>query len=158
VNGGIELDATSLLAKAPGGMTLAAVEGELLGSGLTLDVHGAKESSETVADWLAAGARGARSAWLDPADHQVAGVDMTLHDGRTVHVRPAPRRAVGPDLIALVVGMGERFAKVDHAWLRVHPIGAVRPNHGELKVDLDPPVGQGEARLLHAIAARLESK
>jgi len=146
------LDRKSLLVRVDGGTTLAAVEAELESSGLTLDVRGAKASEETVAAWLAGGARGARSAWLDPADHLLAGMDVRLHDGRAIEVRPAPRRAVGPDLVALIVGMGERYAKVERAWLRVHASGVSRPDLGELAVDLDPPLDPAEARLMDAIA------
>jgi alkyldihydroxyacetonephosphate synthase len=149
------VDAESLLACASGSMTLADVECELASSRLTLDVEGAKASRETVAGWLASGAPGAREAWLDPADHLVAGIDLRLHDGRAVTIRPAPRRAVGPDLLALVMGAAERFVRVERAWLRIHPVGVRRPNLGALAVDPDPPVSAEEARLLDAIALRL---
>jgi alkyldihydroxyacetonephosphate synthase len=149
------LDEKSLLARIDGSMTLAEVEGALAPSGMTLDVPGAETSPETVAAWLAGGARGARDAWLDPADHLVAGLDLRLHDGRRIVVRPAPRRAVGPDLIALVVGMGERFGKVEQAWVRVHPVGVKRPSVGPVAVELDPAVSEEEARLLDAMTAQL---
>jgi alkyldihydroxyacetonephosphate synthase len=146
------LDAKSLLAQVDGAMTLAAVERELAKWAMTLDVEGAERSEETVALWLAGGARGARDAWLDPADHLVAGLELRLMDGRTVVVRPAPRRAVGPDLMALFVGMGERFGRVERAWLRVHPKGVKRPSVGRLAVEADPAVSEEEARLLEAMA------
>jgi alkyldihydroxyacetonephosphate synthase len=149
------LDAKSLLARVDGAMTLAAVERELATSMMTLDVDGADRSEETVAAWLAGGARGARDAWLDPADHLVAGLDLRLKDGRSVVVRPAPRRAVGPDLIALAFGMGERFGTVERAWLRVHPRGVPRPSVGKLAVPADPALSEEEARLLAAVARSL---
>jgi len=152
------LDERSLLAEVDGSMTLAEVESALASSAMTLDVSGAESARETVAGWLASGARGARDAWLDPADHLVAGLDFRLHDGRGVVVRPAPRRSVGPDLIALVVGMGERFGKVERAWLRVHRVGVRRPNVGRLDVDKDPLLLPEEARLLEAIATEVASR
>ena len=148
-------DEKSLLVRVDGSMTLAEVEGVLARSGMTLDVEGAEGSRETVATWLASGARGARDPWLDPADHLVAGLDLLLHDGLEIVVRPAPRRAVGPDLIALVVGMGERFGKVERAWLRVHPARITRPSVGKLSVERDPLLLPDEARLLEAIATEL---
>jgi alkyldihydroxyacetonephosphate synthase len=151
----IVVDRKSLLVSVDGAMTLGEVEASLLELGLTLDVVGPKEGKEPVASWLAAGARGARDGWLDPADHLIAGCDERLHDGSRFEIRPAPRRAVGPDLIALVAGMGERFAKIERAWLRVHPIGVERPNQGRLEVDPDPGVSREEAGLLGALAARL---
>jgi alkyldihydroxyacetonephosphate synthase len=152
----LALDEKSLLARVDGGATLAEIESALATSGMTLDVEGATDSRETIAAWLASGAHGARDAWLDPADHLVAGLEVKLHDGRSLVVRPAPRRAVGPDLIALIVGMGERYGKVASAWLRVHPKGAKRPDVGRLLVDLDPPLSPEEAGLLATIASELE--
>ena len=70
-------------------------------------------------------------------------------------IRPAPRRAVGPDLTALLVGAGGRFGRVDRAWMRVHPIGARRHEAPAFALDRDPPVSQGEASLLDAIGRAL---
>jgi alkyldihydroxyacetonephosphate synthase len=147
----VTVDRKSLLAQVDGKMTLAEVEASLALSGLTLDVAGAKGNGRTIASWLAAGAEGARQAWLDPADHLVAGCEVVLKDGTRFEIRPAPRRAVGPDLVALVVGMSERFGAIERAWLRVHPVGVRRPDHGGLALDPDPPVSEGEAGLLDAI-------
>jgi len=151
----VKVDRRSLLAYVDGEMTLGEVEASLTVSGLTLDVAGAKGDEQTVASWLAGGARGARGTWLDPADHLIAGCEVMLSDGTRFEIRPAPRRAVGPDLVALFVGMGERFGTIEGAWLRVHPIGVERPNHGGLALDPNPPVSDGESRLLETIAASL---
>jgi alkyldihydroxyacetonephosphate synthase len=153
----VTIDRKSLLAEVDAGLTLREVETQLASSELTLDVEGAQTSNETIASWLARGAKGARDAWLDPADHLVAGLEMRLHDGTLVAIRPAPRRAVGPDLVTLVVGMEERYARVERVWLRVHRVGVKRPNVGKLAVDLDPPLESGEKRLLEAIARSLET-
>jgi alkyldihydroxyacetonephosphate synthase len=153
----LAIDEESLLVQVEGRATLAEVEGALGFAGLTLDVAGAKGSRETVAAWLAAGADGARDAWLDPADHLLAGLDLRLHDGRVIVVRPAPRRAVGPDLVTLVVGMRERFGRVERAWLRVHRVGVRRADVGSLEGDRDPVLSPGESALLDAIEAALRS-
>lgn len=150
------LDRTSLLARVDGAMTLGEVEATLAPSGFTIDVEGATGSSERVADWLAAGARGARDTWLDPADHLVAGLDARLHDGRALVVLPTPRRSVGPDLIAMVVGMEGRFATLERAWLRVHPVDVARPNVGTLVGDRNPELTTEEAKLLDLTRAALE--
>lgn len=150
------LDKASLLARVDGAMTLREVEASLAPSGFTLDVEGAADSSERVADWLAAGARGARDAWLDPADHLIAGLDARLRDGRALVVLPAPRQSVGPDLIAMVVGMEGRFATLERAWLRVHPAGVTRPNVGTLVGDRNPALTREEKALLDLTRAALE--
>ena len=147
-----EIDRTSLLVRVPAAATLASIERALAGEGLTL---GVAATDDAVGDWLARGAPGAPSSFADPADHLVAGVTATLVNGATLEVRPSPRRAVGPDLLALVAGANERFASIDHVWLRVHVAGARRAALPVPHVDLDPPVSNEEAALLDAIAREL---
>jgi alkyldihydroxyacetonephosphate synthase len=154
----LTLDRVSLLVEVDARMGLAACEAELRGEGLTLALettaptHG---ESTIVGDWLARGAAGAPDPWADPADHLVAGLTATLKDGRTLSIRPAPRRAVGPDLIALVVGMDERYARLERVWLRVHPLDAPRPATHPLVAERNPPLTNDERRLLEALASTL---
>ena len=154
--GGIAIDEESLLVHAPGATPLGAVEAALAAAGLTLgldDLDAVRD--RTVASWLAAGAPGAPDAWRDPVDHLVAGLDARLPSGERLEVRPAPRRAVGPDLIALFVGAGGRFGAIDRAWLRVHRDGARRPETSPFALDRDPPVSPEEEALLAAIEREL---
>jgi alkyldihydroxyacetonephosphate synthase len=150
------LDHTSQLADVEGGELVTDVEAELERHGFTLGLE-RPPPAMTVDAWLASGAPGARDAWLDPADHLVAGLDARLHDGRNLHVAPSPRRAVGPDLVALVVGARGRFARVTRAWLRVHARGASRPTTSPFAHGPDAPVSPGEARLLDAIETALRN-
>lgn len=150
----IEIDDVSLLVHVDGATTLGALEAALAPKGLTLGVDG--HGDATVAGWLAAGAPGTPSLFHDPADHLVAGITATLVNGERLTIAPAPRRAVGPDLVALIVGGHERFAKVDAVHLRVfrkdtRPVREPLP-HG---VDLDPPLNAGETKMLDAIAHAL---
>jgi alkyldihydroxyacetonephosphate synthase len=144
------LDRASLLVEVDAGTTLGTCEAALRAEGLTLGLEAADEAL-AVGPWLARGAPGARDPWTDPADHLVAGLTATLHDGRTLSVRPAPRRAVGPDLIALVVGMEERYARVERAWLRVHLVNAARAHAHALVGERNPPLTEGERVVLEAI-------
>jgi alkyldihydroxyacetonephosphate synthase len=109
----IELDRESLLVHARGSDRLADLEIALAKDSLTLDLETIPDA--TVATWLETGAEGARSAWLDPADHLVAGITTSEFT-----IKPAPRRAVGPDLLSLVLGMRGRFVHIESVWLRVH--------------------------------------
>ena len=109
----IELDLESLLVHAKGTERLADLESTLALQGLTLDLETMPDL--TVASWLETGAEGARSAWLDPADHLVAGITTNRFS-----IKPAPRRAVGPDLLALVLGARGQFVQIESVWLRVH--------------------------------------
>jgi alkyldihydroxyacetonephosphate synthase len=151
----IELDRKSLLARVAGAANLEAVETALEREGLTLGVARGGIGAETVAAWLARGAPGAASPFADPADHVVAGVTATLTNGSVLDVRPSPRRAVGPDLMALLFGANGRFASIDHAWLRVHARDARRVALSVARLELDAPVSSGEAALLDAIEREL---
>jgi alkyldihydroxyacetonephosphate synthase len=147
----LSIDRESLLACVEGGPKLDEVERELRTHGLTLDAS-IPSPAPTLAEWLSRGAPGARDRWLDPVDQLLAGLEATLKDGRTLSIRPAPRRAVGPDLTALFVGAGERFGRIDRAWMRVHPLGVLRPTSPAFVCDRDPPLSAGESHLLDAIS------
>jgi alkyldihydroxyacetonephosphate synthase len=146
----IQIDHESLLVRLDGGFDLATAERTVNQHNLTLDVR-APNRPACVATWLAEGAPGARDPWLDPVDHLVAGLDARLTDGRSLNLRPAPRRAVGPDLVALFVGAGERFGMIERAWLRVHRRDAVRPTAPPFEHERDPAPTTAESALVDAI-------
>lgn len=149
----VTIDRTSLLVEVDGETTLADVETTLVREGLTLDVE-RDALTFTAREWLDRGAPGARDRWLDPADQLLAGLDATLKDGRTLSIRPAPRRATGPDLVALVVGCGGRFATVTRVWLRIHVLGVARPT-APFDRPRDPPMSDEESALVAAFSAEL---
>jgi alkyldihydroxyacetonephosphate synthase len=150
----VEIDTTSLLANASGETEVGTLERRLGEVGLTLDAR-FDEPGATVAEWLARGAPGARDRWLDPVDQLIAGLEATLADGRPLRIRPAPRRAVGPDLSSLFVGAGGRFGRVESAWLRVHARGVTRPVSSPFQLDRDPPLSSDESSLLDRLAVAL---
>ena len=153
---GIDIDATSLLVEVHASKTLDALETELAARGFTLGVTLDEAGAAlAVGDWLAKGAPGAASMFADPADHLVAGLEATLVNGKKLEVRPGPRRAVGPDLTALLVGTQQRFGRIDRAWLRIHRRDARRPALPLPGGDLDPPVTDAEARLIDAVQRAL---
>ncbi len=148
-----QVDLESLLADFSGDTTLAEAEAALGKEGLTL---GASSAPMTVAEWIARGAPGARDAWLDPADHLIAGFEATLKSGTVIKVRPAPRRAVGPDLLALLFGAKGRYGTITRAWLRVHRLGVPRATTSTPFVsERNPAVSSDEEALLAAIAREL---
>jgi alkyldihydroxyacetonephosphate synthase len=150
------VDAKSLVADVPGSLTLAQVEQALSRDALTLDlVRGVAPGEATVADWLADGAPGARDPWVDPVDHLVAGLDARLRDGMELRIRPGPRRAVGPDLVALFFGARGRFGTIERAHLRIHVLSARRASTHPFVHPRDPPLSAGETQLLDAIAREL---
>ncbi len=150
----ISLDAKSLLVEVSADVTVAELEASLLRADYTLCLSGAPPDG-TVGAWLAAGARGARCPWDDPADHLVAGFQAKHRGtGEDLDVRAAPRKSVGPDLLALVVGMRERYFVLTRVWLRIFPRDA-RPVVAPFTAPADGPVSPEESALMARIAAEL---
>lgn len=146
------LDRESMLVHASGAATLAEVERALERDGLTLalDPDALSRSRDTTLDaWIASGAPGAPDPWSDPVDHLVAGFTARLASGAALVVRPAPRRAVGPDLFALFLGMQGRVGALTSVHLRAH--GASRPRPMPTSIPRDPPLSQGEAAWIDAV-------
>lgn len=114
------LDALSGLIEVAGAHTLAEVERAMEGASESLGLGAGAPDLErtTVAAWIASGAAGAPDPWGDPVDQLVAGFVAELASGATLRVRPCPRRAVGPDLLALFHGVGERVGRIHAAHLR----------------------------------------
>lgn len=150
----LTIDRTSLLVNTDAERTLGDLEDRLASERLTLGFPlDAELRALTVAEWFARGTPGAPSSFADPADHVVAGLSGTLGE-RVLTMRPCPRRAVGPDLMALFHGTGERLGRVTSAWLRVHARDAERATatrSARLDHPLDPPLGDDEARVFEAI-------
>ncbi len=146
------IDRESLLVEVPASMPLAEIEHELSRAGLTLRIAATREP---VGDWLARGAPGSPSPFSDPADHLVAGLTATLRGGRPLVLRPSPRRAAGPDLIALVVGASHRFATLERVWLRVHLPGARTVARETPELAAEPPLSDGEEAILAALEREL---
>ncbi len=148
------LDRASLLVHASGESTLAAVEAALAPEGLSLALAPQADRDLTIDRWIAGGARGAPDPWEDPVDHTVAGFTARLPSGADLEVRPAPRRAVGPDLFALYLGTGGRAGVVTSAHLRAFGEGRARPLR--TSIDREPPLTEAERtwidRALDAVA------
>ena len=152
----ITLDRASMLVHAPGSATVGEIAKALAADGLSL-CRGARElpAAPTVSAWIADGLQGAPDPWLDPVDHAVAGFTARLASGGAISVRPAPRRATGPDLFALFAGMHEKAGTITSAWLRVDRDGASRslPRTLATSLDRNPPVAAPEAAWLDRAAA-----
>lgn len=151
----IELDVESLLVHVRGKTPVGDVERALSAHALTLGLEPVPKLS--VARWIGEGAPGAASPWTDPVDHLVAGFSARFPDGRLLEVRPAPRRSVGPDLFALILGQRARYLTLVECWLRVHRLGARRP-HAPFNAPVPGPLNAAEAALSDAIARELGSR
>jgi len=116
---GWTVDPVSGLAKAPGKMKVAQVERALEAEGRTLALDGPPPDID-VNTFVAHGMRELGDPLSDPVDQRLAGFAATTTAEVELEVRPAPRRATGPDLSALFVGAAGRVGRIDHAWLRAH--------------------------------------
>lgn len=154
---GVQIDELSLLSRAPGEMRLAEIERELGRRGLTLGLTGSLDMRMTVREWLARGAPCSRDLWEDPVDILVAGLAAELPSGARLEIRPAPRRAVGPDLTALFVGAGERYGKVLDATLRVYRKGGQPARACDYYGIRDPELNEGEEMLAARFAEKIKS-
>ncbi len=121
----LALDERSELVHVQAGRTVQALERFLRVRGRTLGL-GEPPPDEPIASWLARGAPGLRSADDDPVAPRLVGLEAVLPDGRWLRVRPAPRRATGPDVMALFVGTGHRFGVVATVHLPCPRRGAAR--------------------------------
>ncbi len=105
-SGDLLIDEISLLASTRGDRTLGAIEDEAHARGMTLRIN-EMQRDETVSAWIARGAPGSPDPFEDPVDHVVAGFSARLKSGAFLHVPEGPRKAVGPDLLALFWGTNE---------------------------------------------------
>jgi alkyldihydroxyacetonephosphate synthase len=127
----------------------------LASHGLTLGLTSRPDPSLDVARWIARGLPGASDPWSDPVAQPIAGLVARLHRGGTLVIRPAPRRAVGPDLLALFAGAGEQLGVVQTATLCVRrrevPSARVLP----FAIERNPPLSDGEKQAWARLVAEL---
>jgi alkyldihydroxyacetonephosphate synthase len=121
----LDRDETSHLVHAQAGHSVARLEYDLQRRGRTLGVR-TPWPEQTVGQWLASGAPGGPAAADDPVAQLVAGLEALLPDGRHVAIRPAPRRALGPDLAAAMVGARGRLGILVAAHLVTRPLVRAR--------------------------------
>lgn len=112
----LDVDDSSRIIHVSGEALISDVEEEAKRHGWTLGFH---ESAATmpVGKWILAGAPGARDKENDPVDQWLAGIEVVLTDGRELQIKPAPRRAVGPDWLTTMIGSRGRLGTVASAHL-----------------------------------------
>jgi alkyldihydroxyacetonephosphate synthase len=149
---GFSLDVASRTATFPAAMTLDEAQSRLAPHGHRLPCEA---TGQTLGAWLESGAVGAPDRWQDPVDHLVAGLRATMLDGAELRVAPCPRRAVGPDLTALLLGARRRYGSLIDVDLRVcardERPARVLPYQGPR----NPPLEPGEASLADRIERSL---
>jgi alkyldihydroxyacetonephosphate synthase len=107
----LSIDEESGIAHVEVGATVSKLEAALIREGLTLRQDPPLHPNATIGQSLPA---------LGGA---LCGMEAVLPDGRALRIRPAPRRAVGPDLLALVTVAGPRVLVPCAVYLRVRRLG-----------------------------------
>lgn len=105
------LDRTSQIADFDARVTLDEASNLAFKNGLSLP-HGEGQGSLRLGDWVGQGFPSSASRWADPVSHPLAGFEAVLSSGAAFTERAAPRRAEGPDLSALFVGMRGRCGEL----------------------------------------------
>lgn len=142
-------DDMSLLVHSNGETSLGALEDLAMARGMTLGIDSI-DRTETLASFVARGAPGAPDPFEDPADHLVAGWTATLASGDEVVVHPGPRRAVGPDLFALMLGARGAVGTLTSAHVRVHRSG-MRARPLRTSIERSAALDGAERALLEAL-------
>ena len=152
------VDSASRLVHAAGKATLAEVQTALSKNGLALDLGPEAPSLDTTVDaWIARGAPGAPDPWADPVAHLVAGFSARLRSGTDVEVRPAPRRAVGPDLLALFHGMEGRVGTIESAHLTAHDPRQPKARAQSTQIARNPAISAQESALVDRVVEAAQS-
>ncbi|HET6793769.1 MAG TPA: FAD-binding oxidoreductase [Acidimicrobiales bacterium] len=123
--GGIDqVDDASLLVRAGAGTFGDDLEATLRTErALTIGHWPQSVELSTVGGWLACRGAGQYSTRYGKIEDMVAGLEVVLADGRTVHTGGlAPRSATGPDLTQLFVGSEGTLGVITSALLRAHPV------------------------------------
>lgn len=120
-NAPVEFDEVSQLVDVDASLSLDQVENLLFKRGLSLGVGVAGERS--LGDWILAGLPGLPSAWDDPVWRLIAGFSGRLAAGQPCRLRPAPRRAEGPDLTGFFQGTTGALGRLERVTLAVKRMG-----------------------------------
>jgi alkyldihydroxyacetonephosphate synthase len=154
-----ELDTISGIAALPGTFSVARAESYLGSRGHSLGLSDgalARQGSRSVDAWIGAGMPGLPDRFDDPVFAPLAGFTAVI-GGRRVALRPAPRRAVGPDLTALLLGTSGEFGSVERAHLVALPAAAPRPAPLPFTAERDPAPTDEERAAFARLARALEA-
>ncbi len=117
-----EVDATSGIARTPAGVQMQTLVALLRERGLELPRARDVPAKQTVGEWIEGGL--GTTNVVDPLDQILCGLEAVLPDGTPLAIRPAPRRAVGPDLLSAWIGSRGQLGIAHTYVLSVQPTRA----------------------------------
>ncbi|MBE0480456.1 MAG: FAD-binding oxidoreductase [Dehalococcoidia bacterium] len=120
----ISVDDTSLVAELEAGILGVNLERELNYRGYSMGNIPQSLYCSTLGGWISTRAAGQFSTKYGKIEDMVLGMDVVLPDGSPLHIRPVPRRSVGPSLKDLFLGADGTLGIVTSAVVSVHPLPA----------------------------------
>lgn len=124
----VDLDLQSLLVTVQPGVTGPQLAEALRAQNLMLGHEPQSHDISSVGGWVATKACGQLSARYGGIEDLVAGLEAVLPGGRVVNSKTTPRRSVGPDVTALMLGSEGTLGIVTQITLRVSVIPSSRTN------------------------------
>lgn len=122
----LDMDPVSGTVTVQAGITVYRLENFLYEKGFTLGFVPRSRLVLSIGDYLATSSPSEGSPLYGTILDNCIGLSALMADGRPFKVRPSPRRAVGPDLMHLLLGARGRYGVITAACLRVFPLPAVR--------------------------------
>jgi len=117
----LELNELALQARVQAGMYGHHFEAALVARGYSMGHWPQSVSISTVGGWVATRAAGQFSTRYGSIEDMLLGLEAVLPDGRVVRIKPAPRRAAGPDLRHVFLGAEGTIGIVTELTVKVFP-------------------------------------
>ncbi len=118
----LAVDETALTVTVQAGKRGDVFEAELAGRGYSMGNFPQSIALSTVGGWVATRASGQFSTRYGSIEDMLIGFEAVLASGEIVRLRPAPRRATGPDLCALFLGSEGTLGVLTELTCRIHPL------------------------------------
>lgn len=115
----VKIDEVNGLATVQAGMNGGEFERALNEAGWTSGHLPQSINISTVGGWAACRGGGQASSRYGKIEDIVVGLEAVLPDGRTLNIRPVPRRSVGPSLIDLLVGSEGTLGVITELTMRI---------------------------------------